>query len=213
MMSDSFETAHGDPHKNSTRDAVLIPVKAFDAAKERLAPVLDRDERIKLAHLLAKGVLEAASPLPVAVVCDDADVAQWATDNNAIVVWAPGRGLNVAVESGVAHLEALGFEQITVCHADLPYPKGLTSLPRLQGVTLVPDRHGDGTNIIVLPREAGFRFSYGKGSFDRHIEEVKRLGFELHIIQEDDLGLDIDIPEDFALLDAQTRQWGPEGPH
>ena len=77
----------------------------------------------------------------------------------------------------------------------------------------MPDRHGDGTNIIVLPREAGFRFSYGKGSFDRHIEEVKRLGFELHIIQDDDLGLDIDIPEDFALLDAQTRQWGPEGPH
>ena len=75
------------------RVAVLVPVKAFDRAKVRLAPALAPRERERLARVMAEHVLAAAAPLPVAVVCDDADVAAWARAKDARVVWSPGAGL------------------------------------------------------------------------------------------------------------------------
>ena len=44
------------------------------------------------------------------------------------------------------------------------------------GVPLVPDRQDNGTNLIRLPVECGFRFSYGPCSFERHLQECARLG-------------------------------------
>src|SRR5258708_32525759 len=81
--------------------AVLVPVKAFARAKVRLAPALDAAARAALAEAMASQVLAAATSLPVAVVCDDPGVADWARRHGARVVWEPGRGLNGAVEAGV----------------------------------------------------------------------------------------------------------------
>ena len=81
---------------------VLVPVKAFAQAKARLAVSLDPAQRAELARAMAEHVLAAARPLPVAVVCDDEDVAEWAEEQAAIVLREPGRGLNGAVEAGVA---------------------------------------------------------------------------------------------------------------
>ena len=39
---------------------------------------------------MADRVLAAAHPLPVAVVCDDNEVAEWAREHGALVVWEPG---------------------------------------------------------------------------------------------------------------------------
>src|SRR3954453_15972599 len=86
--------------------AVLVPVKSFSVAKRRLAPALDAAEREALARSMAEQVLRAAEPMPVAVVCDDGEVAGWATERGALVILAPGRGLNGAVADGVAHLAA-----------------------------------------------------------------------------------------------------------
>jgi 2-phospho-L-lactate guanylyltransferase len=57
---------------------VLVPVKAFAEAKLRLAPALPPLARAELAKAMATAVLDAARPLPTAVVCDDLDVAAWA---------------------------------------------------------------------------------------------------------------------------------------
>ncbi len=144
---------------------VLIPVKAFAEGKARLAPTLDRQGRAELSRLMATRVLEAAAPLPVAVVCDDADVARWAVDHGALALPEPGRGLNGAVEAGVGRLAALGASEVLVAHADLPLAHGLARLAGFDGVTLVPDRRDDGTNVVCVPARAGFRFAYGPGSF------------------------------------------------
>src|SRR4051812_16007260 len=100
--------------------AVLVPVKAFRLAKVRLSPALSSAERDALARSMAGQVVRAAAPLPVAVVCDDDDVREWATAHGARVVWCPGRGLNGAVADGVAALAAAGFERVVVAHGDLP---------------------------------------------------------------------------------------------
>ena len=100
--------------------AVLLPVKSFRRAKERLAPALDATARAALAREMAETVRAAAGPLPVAVVCDDAEVAEWARRASATVIWRPGRGLNGAVADGVGLLAERGYGRVLVAHADLP---------------------------------------------------------------------------------------------
>jgi 2-phospho-L-lactate guanylyltransferase len=175
---------------------VLVPVKAFEAAKARLAPSLDAAARAALARLMAERVLAAARPLPVAVVCDDADVAQWAVGHGAMVLPEPGRGLNGAVEAGVQRLAESGAGEVLVAHADLPLAHGLARLAGLGGVTLVPDRRDDGTNVVCLPTGSGFRFGYGPGSFARHVAEAQRIGLPARIVRLPELTWDVDEPAD-----------------
>jgi len=191
----------------------LIPVKSFHDAKERLAGVLSRAERQQLARSLAEGVISALASRVVCVVCDDDEVASWARHVGAGVVWAPGKGLNPAVATGVDHLKAQGFETVTIVHADLPSPERLTALPSTEGALLVPDRHGDGTNVLRIPTGVSFTFAYGPGSFARHEHEARRLGLEVIVVDDAELALDIDVPDDLVLAEARTRLWGPEGPH
>ena len=176
--------------------AVLVPVKAFRDAKGRLDAALNEAERAALAAAMADRVLAAAFPLPVAVVCDDNEVAAWARSRGALVVWEPGRGLNGAVEAGVEHLAERGVTQVVVAHADLPRASDLPSVGAAPGVTLVPDRFGNGTNVIAIPVDAGFRFSYGPGSFARHRAEAARTGLPVHVLDRPDLAWDIDEPAD-----------------
>ena len=85
---------------------------------------------------------------------------------------------------------------MTVAHADLPLATDLTWFGGFAGVTLVPDRQGDGTNVACVPSAAAFRFSYGPGSFARHQHEARRLELPLRIVDEPLLAWDVDQPGD-----------------
>ena len=176
-----------------------MPVKAFADAKARLAPVLAPPERAALARAMAETVLHAANGLPVTVVCDDAAVAAWAHGHGAAVVLAPGRGLNGAVEDGMRCLRAAGVSRAVVAHADLPLARDLAHVARFAGVTLVPDRREDGTNVMCVPTAASFRFSYGPGSFSRHLREATRLGLPVRVVRDPLLAWDVDGPADLDL--------------
>jgi 2-phospho-L-lactate guanylyltransferase len=178
--------------------AVLLPVKAFSEAKLRLAAALSPGERRSLARTMATSVLRAAAPLPVAVVCDDVEVAAWARDHHALVVWEPERGLNRAVEAGVERLALEGAERVVVAHADLALARDLAWVAAFAGVTLVPDRGDNGTNVACVPVDAGFTFTYGPGSFARHGAEARRLGLPLRVVREPRLGRDVDVPADLV---------------
>jgi 2-phospho-L-lactate/phosphoenolpyruvate guanylyltransferase len=183
----------------SHRRAVLIPVKGFGDAKKRLADHLTPAERVDLAKEMAALVVRAASPLPAFVVCDDDGVATWARSVGADVVWRPGHGLNGAVTDGVASLAAAGFERVVVAHADLPLARALAWVAEFDGVTIVPDRRDDGSNVIAVPAQAAFGFAYGAGSFRRHAAEATRLGLPLRVVRRPgDLGLDVDLAGDLA---------------
>lgn len=187
------------------RCAVVIPVKAFRAAKARLAPALAPAEREALARTMATTVVRAAGALPVTIVCDDPDVRSWAEDQGASVCWSPGLGLNGAVAAGIDAVRDDGADRAAVVHADLPLASDLTTVLVGDGVLLVPDRHGDGTNVIALPTRCGFRFSYGPGSFERHRAEVARLGLPLRIHDDRTLGWDVDHPEDLDHPNGSLR--------
>lgn len=182
--------------------AVLVPVKPFSEGKRRLATALTGEERVRLARRMASHVLRCAAPLPTAVVCDDTEVAEWARAAGALVVWEPERGLNRAVEAGVERLAAEGVRRVIVAHADLARARALAWVADFAGVTLVPDRQDNGTNVICVPVAPRFTFSYGPGSFSRHVGETRRLGLPLRVVREPALAHDIDLPSDLATCPA-----------
>lgn len=185
------------------RAAVLVPVKSFSEAKLRLAPALDAAARADLARRMATTVVEAAAPLRAAVVCDDHEVRTWAEHVGAEAIWTPGLGLNGAVEAGVAHLASRGVGRVVVAHADLPLATALAWLADGEGVTLVPDRRFDGTNVACVPADAGFRFAYGPGSFRAHRAEAGRLGLVARLVADERLAWDVDVPADLDLPEPE----------
>lgn len=191
-----------------------MPVKAFTAAKLRLASALDPPARAALARQLADVVVAAARPLPVVVVCDDDEVRDWALAAGADIVWCPGRGLNGAVADGVAALAERGYDRAVVAHADLPLARELAWVAEFPGVTLVPDRRRDGSNVLAVPTASGFGFAYGAGSFARHRAEAARLDLPLRIVDDAALRWDVDLPADLAWPDLHgLADTLPRPPH
>jgi len=188
------------PRATLGQEVVLIPVKGFRQAKRRLGGSMSDATRENLVRSMAESVVAACAPLPVAVVCDDPEVAGWARALGATVMWEPGQGLNGAVRSGVEQLAAAGVQWVIVAHGDLPRARNLGSLAPFAGITLVPDRNDDGTNVMRLPVGCDFRFAYGPGSFRSHRAEASRLGLPVRILRIPALAYDVDWPADVAEL-------------
>ena len=179
---------------------VLVPVKAFDAAKGRLAGVLDPAERVALARSMAERVLRAAGSMPVWVACDDERVAAWALAEGAQVVWTQGLGLNASVARGLSTLrDAAVSSSVVVAHGDLPLADDLERVTWFDaGATIVPDRREDGTNVLHVPLTVPFVPAYGPGSFARHVTQLRDLGLAVRVARLADLQWDVDVPEDLA---------------
>lgn len=181
------------------RGAVLIPVKAFEEAKVRLSDALEPHQRATLAEQMATHVVQAQRGVHVAVCCDDDGVAQWAERTGAHVIWCPGTDLNQAVQQAFGELRDQGMTSVAVAHGDLPLAASLHELLGWPGVTLVPDRHRSGTNVLVAPTNIDFRFQYGIGSLALHIAEAVRHRQGMRITHDARLGWDVDHPTDLDL--------------
>lgn len=180
--------------------ALLVPVKSFREAKNRLAGALAPAARATLARELGEIVLRAAHEMDKYVACDDGEVADWAIAQGAIVLWTPGLGLSGAVSAGVEYLGRSEFDAVVVAHADLPLVSDLRDFGVDGAVTLAPDWRDDGTNVACVPATAGFRFAYGPGSFDRHQSEAARLGLAVEVVRDIALASDVDLPSDLHLV-------------
>jgi 2-phospho-L-lactate guanylyltransferase len=178
--------------------AVLIPVKAFHAAKARLSPTVTAADRAALARWMAGRVIDAVRPLTTFVACDDDAVAQWAESLGATVLWGPGLGLNGAVDAGVETIAGKGFDDVIISHGDLPLPRSLPTLARPGAVLIVPDRRRDGTNVIVRPCAITLPASYGRGSFRNHLDQALASRRPLTVRYDTELSLDLDTIADLT---------------
>ncbi|MEI7547684.1 MAG: 2-phospho-L-lactate guanylyltransferase [Actinomycetota bacterium] len=193
---------------------VLVPVKSFADAKARLAPLLSPAYRERLARWMAERVLAAAGELPVFVACDNDGVAEWAAAHGATVLWHPGVGLNAAVNNSLSDLRARGLDHVVVAHGDLPRARLLENTIIPGTLTLVPDVHGDGTNVIAMPTSLAFEFAYGAGSFRRHLAQAIAVGLPVAVCRDPLLGIDIDTPSDLThpLVQEVLPTWLPTNP-
>jgi len=67
-------------------------------------------------------------------------------------------------------------------------------------VVIAPDRHGSGTNALLLSPSGLIEYDFGVNSFQRHCQRARDVGARLEIVDLPTLGLDLDLPEDLELV-------------
>lgn len=186
--------------------AVVIPIKSFTIAKGRLASTLSSQQRSDLARQCATTVVTAAKEFPTFVVCSDPEVATWAQSLHATVVDCQTPGLDVAVAAGCQAAKESGATHVIVAHADLPLATSFSKIAKEGKVSMVPDRHRDGTNVLSFPLSTKFRTAYGPGSFDNHSRIAHSLGLDVEVIDDESLALDLDTAEDLEELQRRRKE-------
>jgi 2-phospho-L-lactate guanylyltransferase len=196
----------------------VLTVKRFDAAKQRLAAGMEAERRRALAAAMAADVLEAItaarSVARTIVVSGEPGARRLATEAGAEVVDDPEDGGHVeAALAGIARAEAEGAEAVVLLPGDCPLldPRELdgllTGLPDPY-VAIVPDRHGEGTNSLVLRPPGAIVPAFGEGSRARHVDAARAAGIPFAVEELASLGLDLDTPADVIAL---TRELGRRG--
>jgi 2-phospho-L-lactate guanylyltransferase len=195
------------------RTAAILPVKTFARAKQRLGDAVDAPERAELAAAMVGDVLAALAAVPaledVVVVTSEERAAAAARVAGAHVVADPAEaGQSAAAELGIEAATARGAARVLLVPGDCPAvdPAELAALlERTAGrrsVVIVPDRHGSGTNALLIAPPDALVPSFGPGSFARHAARARAGGAAVSIAQAASLALDVDTPGDLAALRA-----------
>jgi 2-phospho-L-lactate guanylyltransferase len=185
---------------------IIVPHRGLPAAKTRLAPVLDPDERIALARDLLSGVLRVARQAAedVVVISPAAALEPIAAEAGARLVVQRGLGLNEGLDQARADAIRDGVDLLVVLHGDLPNlsPEDIHALAVAidgeRAVAIAPDRNGTGTNGMALRPPEVISFLFGGGSFARHVAAAEAAGLVPAIVQRPGLAFDLDTPEDLA---------------
>lgn len=195
----------------------VVPAKSLSRAKRRLAPALPASRRRELAASMLEDVLTTLSRVHalagVVVSTADVTVAHIARRCGATVMDDTERGQTEAVHVTLAALARAGVRSALVLSGDVPGISAGEAQTLLAahsadtacrpGLTLVSDRHHDGTNAIVCNLPAPIAFAFGPGSLERHQRRAHEACVAVRVLQLPGIELDIDQPEDLALLVAR----------
>ena len=191
------------------RTAAVLPVKSFSRAKQRLGEAIGGREREELAAAMVADVLEALAAVheidEVVVVTAEPLAARAAEDAGAIVVDDPEEaGQSAAAARGIDAALVRGAERVLLVPGRLPGARPAGGDARCSGAvaawSIVPDRHGSGTNALLLEPPQVMPPSFGAGSFARHAALARAAGAEVKVAELPSLGLDVDTPADLAAL-------------
>jgi 2-phospho-L-lactate guanylyltransferase len=194
----------------------ILPVKSFGGAKRRLEEALSPGPRSVLAEAMFCDVLialrRAKSVEEVLVVTGDHAAQRIAGGYGAEVLDDSAQGHNAAAMAGIRHALEIGAERVLLLPGDCPLadPGQLDELlARPAGslsALIVPDRHGTGTNALLLTPPSALEPSFGPDSCQRHAANAQAEGIEHEVVEVPSLALDIDTPEDLAALRATLEQ-------
>lgn len=192
--------------------AAILPVKRFDEAKQRLGDALGASSRATLAAAMFADVLaqirRARALDEIIVVSGEPTALNLASEAGATLVDDPNdRGQSPAALAGLARAAARGFQRALLVPGDCPLvdPAELDALlgaGPADDVVIVPDRHGTGTNALLLDPSGPFEPKFGPDSRARHVEQAERKGLTHAVTPVPSLGLDLDTGEDLAQLVA-----------
>jgi 2-phospho-L-lactate/phosphoenolpyruvate guanylyltransferase len=191
----------------------ILPIKTLDAAKQRLAQELDPQPRRALVEAMFSDVLVALRRATlvdqVLVVSRDHNAQRIAGGYGAMIAEDDDDGHNGAAARGVARAVELGMDRALLVPGDCPLLDPL-EIDALIGrpvsppsVLVVPDRHGTGTNALLITPPDALASSFGPGSHDRHHEHAKAAGVAAETVEVPSLALDVDTPEDLAAIEAR----------
>ncbi|HEY4428799.1 MAG TPA: 2-phospho-L-lactate guanylyltransferase [Solirubrobacteraceae bacterium] len=207
------------------RTAAVLPVKRFELAKQRLGASVADGVRIALARAMVTDVLQALAETSgidsTIVVTRERMLAGAAREMGAHVIEDETEsGQPAAVELGVRHALDRGLERVLCVPGDCP---GLdpAELERLLAgspaaseteVVILPDRHGTGTNGLLLCPPDAIPPAFGPDSCARHLALARAAGVPCRVEQLPSLLLDIDTGADLEVLRERLAAQGPRAP-
>jgi 2-phospho-L-lactate guanylyltransferase len=204
-----------------SRTWAIVPIRGLRTAKTRLREDLDPDERTALVTEMLRRTLvatrDASTVTGTIVVTLDPAAARMAKAHGAIGLVERVPGLNAAIEAGRSLAVARGATAVLVLPADLPAitpgaiselvdacregAEGAAALGLRGVVALVPDRHGEGTNALLVSPPALIEPSFGTASRATHRAAALAAG-ATYLELAGPLGLDVDTRADLLLAGA-----------
>ena len=200
------------------RTIAVVPVKSFDAAKQRLSPGLGGGSRQLLAQAMFSDVMAALRRVrgldAVAVVTDDHEIEAMLRSDRVTVLSDDGRdGQSAAALVGIRHAMAEGYGRALLVPGDTPLmdPAAVDDLlgrsrAERQAVTIVPDRHREGTNALVISPPDAFEPSFGPASLERHLEAARAAGLSHRVDEVESLMHDVDTSDDLRALGEELER-------
>jgi 2-phospho-L-lactate guanylyltransferase len=194
------------------RTLAVVPIKTLTAAKQRLAGALASGARQSLMQAMFSDVLaslrHARGIDAIAVVTADATAEQLAHGDRVTVLRDDQQsGQSAAALIGVRYAVAAGFDRVILVPGDTPLldaveVEGLLERTAADGLAaaIVADRHGTGTNALVLTPPDSMEPSFGPGSLERHVGLARGAELAFRTEPAPSLAHDVDTPEDLAAL-------------
>lgn len=189
----------------------VLPVKRFAAAKARLGDDLSAGTRRALAESMVTDVVMALRRTKlideVLIVTSEPTAEAIGHGYGATVIADHYEaGQSAAALIGIAHALEQGAVRVLLVPGDCPAldPAQVTELldrPATgRSVTLVPDRHGSGTNALVLVPPDVIEPAFGEDSRARHEQAAAAAGVPFEVQSVPTLLIDVDTGEDLAAL-------------
>jgi len=218
-----------DRHDRPGSTVALVPLRDGVSGKSRLASALDPGARRRLVAALARHVVAAllasdgvdrvlvvTADVPFAVETLDLPARGGGLAVEVVPQPADKPGLNAALDVGREAAVARGAGRLLVAHADLPLlaPADVAALLAAGAsaaaddappVVVATDRHLAGTNLLVLPATAGFRFRFGEASRAAHVAEAERAGLRPVVVRRSGTAVDLDTIDDWGELPRAVR--------
>jgi 2-phospho-L-lactate guanylyltransferase len=190
----------------------IVPVKPLRRGKSRLSGVLSESERTMLNHLLLENTLKTLTVVPeighVLVVSRDPAALALARSYHARTVQEDDESsdLNTALKRATIVAQMYSAHALLVIPADLPLidVEVIRDFVKLAypapSVVIAPDRHMEGTNALLMSPLGIVEYTFGIGSFTRHLEQARKTGVRVEVVNHKSLELDLDLPEDLEQL-------------
>ena len=189
---------------------VVVLIKDFDSAKQRLRPAMGARSRRALARRNAQRAVEAASGGDhLLVVTGSDEVAEMATGWGAEVLVEPREeGQNVAARRGINRAVEKGAEAVLVLSSDLPLvtAKAVRDMLDAGGrhaspvVLAAPAIGRGGTNALYLRPAEVIGLHFGDDSLAKFRDDAESRGVRFVIHHSDAMALNLDEPSDLARL-------------
>lgn len=189
----------------------IIPIKPLRRGKSRLSNVLTELERETLNYNMLIRTINCLKKVndvdQIVVVSHDPAALSFAREYGVKTIQENRNiNLNNALRKATAVVKAFNVTSILILPADLPFiipgdiKKMISKSESTPEIVIAPDRKMYGTNALFVQPPGILDYDFGQWSFRKHIEQAERKKIRIEIYNNENIGFDLDLPEDLALF-------------
>lgn len=120
------------------------------------------------------------------------------------------KDLNSALNYAVNRAGQEGAKKLILMHGDIP----LLDAQELDNliaefnseIAIVPDKHGTGTNALLLILPSKLQLQFGESSFTKHKEQAEELQLKYQVLHYESIALDVDSVNDINILKDNVKE-------